>query len=674
MGSVSEQWSRFWYKRIPILSWLPQYNLHRDLKFDLIAGCTVGVMLVPQEMSLAAMMGVSVQYGLYSAAIAPLIYPMFGSSKALSVANAAEGSLLVGVMLRSTDLQSAEERIATGILLTFFMGVVMILGGVAHQGGVVSFFSRTSMQGYVTGMSFLIVVSQIPPWLGIRLPSPKLNIFTAIDVVMRLGETNLNSFLLGVFSLVVLALCKWCRGHLRRIAEANSKPTITSSTEDSSSSQHSLASEEERNALEHAEDAIEVQLHGSLDVKSIRSATRLDGNARAAVTPVLSTSATSKIAKAHLIQSTSSLPQSSSNSSTSRLEKYLAKKPTLVFLCTLVCDAGALLVCFIGIVTGAALGESQLQLTGEELLGIGFANLGASILQGMPLSAGMVRSAVNAQSAHTPLASMFTAGLVIFTILFLTKPLYYLPQVPLAAIVLLSASALAGFAEPKWLRKVRPHEFYVWVAEFVGTLCFGLILGLFVSLFASLIEIMVRTKKPPVFLLGQTPNGEFAKLEAHEHDEDSEQHHAVQPLPDVLIVRMEQDLYFANASHLIHATERNLKAAAAHDHMLGAVIDDSRMNDVDATAIHMLTEYCTKLRARPDAAVRERANGDRDVARRERPRRSAGAGARWHQLQRPPPPFGQHCCCCCMPSTRMLPSILMTSMHTCPQTLNIRDF
>ncbi|KAF1314249.1 Sulfate permease, partial [Globisporangium splendens] len=578
---------------------------------------------------------------------------MFGSSKALSVANAAEGSLLVGVMLRSTDLRSAEERIATRILLTFFTGVVTILGGVIHQGGVVSFFSRTSMQGYVTGTSFLIVLSQIPPWLGIRLPSPKLNIFTAIDIVVRLGETNLNSFLLGVFSLVVLALCKWCRGHLRRIAEANSKPTTTGSTEDSSSSQHSLASEEERNALEHAEDAIEVQLRDSLDTKSARSATRLDGNARAAVTPVLSTSATSKIDKVHLIQSASSLPQSSSDSSTSRLEKYLANKPTLAFLCTLVCDAGALLVCVIGIVVGAALGESQLQLTGEvhqglpapvfplavlgdlipwdrlqtlitnsmmiavmffmasvatgsklaakggyeispnqELLGIRFANLGASIFQGMPSSAGMARS------AHTPLASMFTAGLVIFTILFLTKPLYYLPQAPLAAIILLSASALADFAEPKWLRKVRPHEFYIWVAAFVGTLCFGLISGLFVSLFALLIEIMMRTKKPPVFLLGQTANGEFAKLEMHEHDEDSEQHHAVQSLPDVLVVRMEQDLYFANASHLIHAIERNLKAAAAHGRMLGAVTDGSRMNDVDATAIHMLTEYCTKLRAR----------------------------------------------------------------------------
>uniref|UniRef100_K3X6Y2 STAS domain-containing protein n=1 Tax=Globisporangium ultimum (strain ATCC 200006 / CBS 805.95 / DAOM BR144) TaxID=431595 RepID=K3X6Y2_GLOUD len=458
MESVGEQWSKFWYKRMPILNWLPQYNLRRDLKFDLIAGCTVGVMLVPQEMSLAAMMGVPAQYGLYSAAIAPLIYPMFGSSKALSVANAAEGSLLVGVMLRSADLQSDEERIAMGILLTFFTGVVMILGGVIHQGGVVSFFSRTSMQGYVTGTSFLIVLSQIPPWLGIRLPSPKLNIFTAIDIVTLI----INSMMISIVFFMA----------------------------------------------------------------SVATGSKLAAKGGYEISP------------------------------------------------------------------------------NQELLGIGFANLGASMFQGMPSSAGMARSAVNAQSAHTPLASMFTAGLVILTILFLTKPLYYLPQAPLAAIILLSASGLPDFAEPKWLRKVRPHEFYVWVTAFVGTLCFGLISGLFVSLFASLIEIMVRTKKPPVFLLGQSANGEFVKLEAHEHehenvqDQDSGQHPAVQPLPDVLVVRMEQNLYFANTSHLIHAIERNLKAAAAHGRMLGAVIDGSRMNDIDATAIHLLMEYCAKLCAR----------------------------------------------------------------------------
>jgi SulP family sulfate permease len=117
----------------------------------LIAGFTVGVMLVPQEMSFSVLMGVPAQYGLYTATIAPLLYPFFGSSRALAVANTAEGSLLVGVMLRSLEIKTLEERIATGIVLNFCICVLMICSGLAKFGGVVSFFSRICMHGYVTG-------------------------------------------------------------------------------------------------------------------------------------------------------------------------------------------------------------------------------------------------------------------------------------------------------------------------------------------------------------------------------------------------------------------------------------------------------------------------------------------------------------------------------------------
>lgn len=658
MESACEQWCAFWHKRMPILNWLPHYNIQRDFKFDVIAGFTVGVMLVPQEMSLAAMMGVPAQYGLYTAAVAPLIYPMFGSSKALSVANAAEGSLLVGVMLRSTDIRSAEERIATGILLTFFTGVIMIIGGLIHQGGVVSFFSRTSMQGYVTGTSFLIVISQISPWLGITLPSSKLTLFTIIDIIVSLGDTNRNSFLLGLFSVFVLYACKKCRVRLQRIAAAHTPSSAAVKHSSDSTSPRSSTADEVQD--EEMDDVIEVQLHNSSDVH-VRGAARSAGHHENAntVTPTPSAQAVSD--KVRLMQAQDDTTASNSSSepdgSSSFLERYLAERPTAVFWCTLFCDGGALLVCVIGMFVGAALGEDQLHLTGrvhqglpapvfppaalgelipwdrvqtlitnsmmiavvffmasvatgskiaakdgyeispnQELLGLGFANLGASFFQGMPSSAGMSRSAVNAQSAHTPLASMITALLVVLTILFLTGPLYYLPQAPLSAIIILSAITLGDFAEPKWLRRVRKHEFYVWVASFAGTLCFGLLHGLFISLLASLIEIMVRTKKPRIFIMGQLADGTFAKMETN-NDEAASSSAAVE-LPDALIVRMEQDLYFANAGHLIHAIERDLKAAKERGRMLGAIIDGSRMNDIDATAIHMLKEYEQKMVAR----------------------------------------------------------------------------
>lgn len=684
MPPSCEHWRAFWRKRMPILHWLPRYDIRHDLKHDVIAGFTVGVMLVPQEMSLAAMMGVPGQFGLYTAAIAPLIYPLFGSSRALSVANASEGSLLVGVMLRAADIRSLDERIATGILLTFFTGTFMILAGLLHQGGLVSFFSRTSMHGYVTATAFLIITSQVPPWLGISLSSPKLTVFTWLEILTKVPETNVSSLMLGLVSLVVLYFCKKLRAQLQQIADArkrasgervkkNSQPNSNSGAEHEIEGDEDGAEElDDRNELD---DVIEVHLHDLADVRV--SKPKRTGCVASSSSSSLTSQKTDKV---HLMQAQAS----SSNDDVTRsklivaplnvskdfLSNLLLDRPRALFVSTLLCDAGALLVCVFGILVGASLGEEKLLLTGavhqgfpapvfppaalgavipwdrlqtivtnaiviaviffmssvatgskiatkdgyeispnQELLGLGFANLGASLFQGMPSSAGMSRSAVNSQSAHTPLASILTAVLVILTILFLTGPLYYLPQSPLSAIIVLSAVSLIDFSEPKWLRCVRRREFYAWLGSFAGTLCFGLLNGIGLSLLASLVEIMVRTKKPPVFVLGQLPDGSFAKM--RERDETSQSSSsaatetesrgdALKPaeLPDVLLVCMEQDLYFGNAKHLIHAVERDLQAAKQRGRILGAVLDGARMNDIDATAIHLLKEFQLKLRAR----------------------------------------------------------------------------
>lgn len=688
-----EHWRALWHKRMPILHWLPRYDIRRDLKHDVIAGFTVGVMLVPQEMSLAAMMGVPGQYGLYTAAIAPLIYPLFGSSRALSVANASEGSLLVGVMLRAADIRNLDERIATGILLTFFTGLLMILAGLLHQGGLVSFFSRTSMHGYVTATAFLIVTSQVPPWLGISLSSPKLTVFTWLEILMKVSETNTNSLLLGLVSLVVLYICKRLRAQLQHIGDAHKRASGESAKKKSSmtgsnssdliSEQDTDGDEEEQggdgedavDADRELDDVIEVQLHDSADVRTSTSKNKRSG--RVTSSSFLS-STSQKMSKVHLVQTQTSsndddttrskLIAPPASASKGLLANLLLDRPRTLFLAKLLCDAGALLVCVFGILVGASLGEEKLRLTGavhqgfpapvfppsalgvaipwnqlqtvvtnavviaviffmssvatgsklatkdgyeispnQELLGLGFANLGASLFQGMPSSAGMSRSAINSQSAHTPLASMLTAVLVILTILFLTGPLYYLPQAPLSAIIVLSALSLIDFSEPKWLRRVRRHEFYVWVGAFAGTLCFGLLNGIGISLLVSLVEIMVRTKKPPVFVLGQLPDGSFAKLrECNETSQSSSSafhpdgDNALKPeeLLDVLILRMEQDLYFGNARHLIHAIERDMQVLKERGRILGAVLDGARMNDIDATAIHLLKEFQLKLRAR----------------------------------------------------------------------------
>ncbi|KAI9909998.1 hypothetical protein PsorP6_010788 [Peronosclerospora sorghi] len=201
--TVTRQRFFFFLKQhIPILEWLPAYDVRQDFQFDLVAGITVGLMIVPQEVSLSAIMGVPPIYGLYTAAVVPMIYPLFGTSRVLSVANGAEVSLLVGSAIKKVE--SEDERIATGILLSFLSGLVLLFMGSFRLGVIADFFSRPVMGGFLSAGGVLIMLSQVASWLGLELKSRDLPVLTVVDLIQHFPHLNALSFALGLLSMLVL--------------------------------------------------------------------------------------------------------------------------------------------------------------------------------------------------------------------------------------------------------------------------------------------------------------------------------------------------------------------------------------------------------------------------------------------------------------------------------------
>lgn len=192
----------FLKQHIPILEWLPSYDLREDLQYDIVAGVTVGMMIVPQEISLSTMMGVPPIYGLYTAALVPMIYPLFGTSRVLSVANGAEVSLLVGSAIKK--IESVEERVATGILLTFLSGLLLLMMGVFRLGILADFFSRPVMGGFISAGGVLIMLSQCANWFGVKVRSRDLPFLTVLDLIGESTHLNGTSFTLGALSILIL--------------------------------------------------------------------------------------------------------------------------------------------------------------------------------------------------------------------------------------------------------------------------------------------------------------------------------------------------------------------------------------------------------------------------------------------------------------------------------------
>lgn len=67
-------------EKFPIVGWLPRYD-RRWLINDLIAGLTVGLMLIPQSLSYAKIANIPVEAGLASSWLPAILYTFLGTSK-----------------------------------------------------------------------------------------------------------------------------------------------------------------------------------------------------------------------------------------------------------------------------------------------------------------------------------------------------------------------------------------------------------------------------------------------------------------------------------------------------------------------------------------------------------------------------------------------------------------
>ena len=112
----------------PIFEWLPNYQ-KKNLKGDITAGITVGIMLIPQGMAYAMLAGLPPIYGLYAAIVPQFIYAIMGTSRQLAVGPVALDSLLVAVAVGSLAEAESPDYISLVILLAFMVGFVQLLMG-----------------------------------------------------------------------------------------------------------------------------------------------------------------------------------------------------------------------------------------------------------------------------------------------------------------------------------------------------------------------------------------------------------------------------------------------------------------------------------------------------------------------------------------------------------------
>ncbi|RLD22098.1 MAG: sodium-independent anion transporter [Bacteroidetes bacterium] len=196
------------HQYIPILEWLPKYR-KADLKGDLSAGLTVGVMLIPQGMAYAMIAGMPPIYGLYAATLPLILYAIFGTSRHLAVGPVAMVSLLTAAGIGTMAELGTSEYIALALTLALLVGGIQFLFGVFRLGFMVNFLSHPVISGFTSAAALIIGISQLKHLLGIDLARSHHIHEIIIQAIERADEINLVTVVIGVLGIgLILGLKK----------------------------------------------------------------------------------------------------------------------------------------------------------------------------------------------------------------------------------------------------------------------------------------------------------------------------------------------------------------------------------------------------------------------------------------------------------------------------------
>ena len=207
---------KFVRKKLPITKWLPKYN-RTSLYYDLIAGITVGLMLVPQSLAYSALAGLSPEYGLYASYCGVFIYFIFGTSKDLQTGPAA----LVAMLVNRYTLDG-EHKFIYATSLSLFSGIVLILMSIFRLQFLINFISIPVLAGFTSAAAIKIGVSQLKGMFGLALHRDNF-FYTIYNNFANIKHARIADSVLGFTCLVIFVV-------LRRVGRWNSERSVNSSS------------------------------------------------------------------------------------------------------------------------------------------------------------------------------------------------------------------------------------------------------------------------------------------------------------------------------------------------------------------------------------------------------------------------------------------------------------
>ncbi|XP_051927998.1 sulfate transporter [Hippocampus zosterae] len=499
---------------VPILRWLPHYQLRDWLLGDVMSGLIVGILLVPQSIAYSLLAGQDPIYGLYTSFFSSIIYTLLGTSKHISVGIFGVLCLLVGqvvdrelavagylvdggvggngsanVMGSNNSMVVACDRscyaITVGATVTFIAGVYQVLMAIFQVGFVSVYLSNSLLSGFATGASLTILTSQVKYMLGLKITRPQgwFTFFkTWFGVLSNLGKSNLCDLITSLVCLLLLLPTKELNDHYKAKLKA----------------------------------PIPFELFVVIIATLASHFGRFNGDYGSDVAGEIPTGF---------------LPP---------------QLPAWSLIPSVAMDAFS--IALVGFAITVSLSEMFAKKHGyrvdanQEMYAIGFCNILPSFFRCFTTSAALTKTLVKESTGCQTQVSGLVSAVVLLLVLLLIAPLFYsLQKCVLAVIIVVNLrGALRKFADVPSMWRTNRIDAAVWLITMATSALINTELGLLVGILVSAFCVLGRTQRAQAQELGRTA--------VRDHYEVLSAYAGLRAHPGVAVVRYPAPIYYANQS------------------------------------------------------------------------------------------------------------------------------
>lgn len=492
---------------------------------DLKAAINVTLLGFPQAMAYAAIAGLPIHYGIYGSAIAAFIGPILGGSRFMVLGPTNATSVLIFGALLTLGLPG-EQALTLIPMMCLLTGVFLIIGAFLRVANLIQFVSRSVIEGYITAAAVYIISNQMSKVLGISFEVGSG--FTLLDIIwtnlVNLPNAHLPTVLLSALTAGIYYALQRCCPRLPNVAITLLLASVVGWGMNT--------------AMVHLD---WLERYGQI--------AHLDGLDMA----------TWGVTLPHIsMESVGMMAQT------------------------------ALLLAFLSVLQTASVGKSIAARAGlrfdisQEMLGMGLANLGCAVLNGMPASGSPVRMQLSWSSgAASPLSSMMGGALMAVAAVALGPYTRYIPTSSLGVLVIAIGVGLFNRHVLRVILKATRSDAMVYATTLGAALFVRLDFAIILGTATSIILFLRKAAVPQLVEYGTSDTGELRPLDK-----------APERRQTISIIHVEGDLFFGAADLF-----RDQMRRVCEDPNLKVVILKMRnAHHLDATSILALEELIRYMR------------------------------------------------------------------------------